>query len=411
MIGTTGPKISSRMIRISSSTPASTVGAMNLPLKPGTSRGPPATRSAPPASASSTSSVTTPNWSSETIGPISVSHSIGSPTVSSLRPARRRPRGSGRRPPRPRRCARSPSRSGRRSRTRPRRSPEIALSRSASAQTICGSLPPSSSTEPFSCLAQISPDLAADLDRAGEEDLPRRRLAQRLADRAAAVDDPHQALGQARLLERLADPLAEQRRQARRLEDDAVAGHQRHRHLVERDRPRVVPGRDHPDDAERLVAELRLLREEQGLAHADRLVGEDLRPVVGAPVEDVDRRDDLHRVALGDRLALLAGEELGDLVDLLDQHVGGPAQVAGAVGERELRPERLHLGDVVDDRLHLVGLDRLDRADQLAGRRVEGLELPHQPPILWLGPRTSPAAELVRADRAGGPRRSRRGPP
>ena len=33
------------------------------------------------------------------------------------------------------------------------------MSRSASAQTICGSLPPSSSTEPFSCLAQISPTL------------------------------------------------------------------------------------------------------------------------------------------------------------------------------------------------------------------------------------------------------------
>ena len=84
MIGTTGPKISSLMIRISSSTPARTVGAMNLPVKPGTSRGPPAARSAPLESASSTSSETTPYWSSETIGPISVSHSIGSPTERSL---------------------------------------------------------------------------------------------------------------------------------------------------------------------------------------------------------------------------------------------------------------------------------------------------------------------------------------
>ena len=41
----------------------------------------------------------------------------------------------------------------------PHTQPEIALPRSASAQTICGSLPPSSSTEPFSCLAQISPTL------------------------------------------------------------------------------------------------------------------------------------------------------------------------------------------------------------------------------------------------------------
>ena len=85
----------------------------------------------------------------------------------------------------------------------------------------------------------------------------------RLADLAAAVEDADQALGQPRLLEGLADPLAEQRRQARRLQDDAVAGHQRDRDLAERDRPRVVPGRDHADDAERLEGELRLLAEEQ----------------------------------------------------------------------------------------------------------------------------------------------------
>ena len=39
----------------------------------------------------------------------------------------------------------------------PHTHPEIALARSASEQTIWGSLPPSSSTEPLRCLAQISP--------------------------------------------------------------------------------------------------------------------------------------------------------------------------------------------------------------------------------------------------------------
>ena len=103
-------------------------------------------------------------------------------------------------------------------------------------------------------------------------------------------------------------------------------------------------------------------------------------------MENVDRRDDLHRVALGDRLSLLAGEELRDLVDLLDQHVGGPAQIPGAVGEGQLCPEGLDLGDVVDDRLHLVGVESLNGADQLAGRRVEGLELPHGRRFYALGP-------------------------
>ena len=106
--------------------------------------------------------------------------------------------------------------------------------------------------------AQLA-DLAPDLDRAGEEDLRRRCLAQRLADRAAAVNRAHQPLGQARVVEDALDPLAEQRGEAGRLEDHPVARHQRDRDLAERDRPRVVPGRDHADDPERLVGEERAL--------------------------------------------------------------------------------------------------------------------------------------------------------
>ena len=120
-------------------------------------------------------------------------------------------------------------------------------------------------------------DLAPHLDRAGEEDLRRRGLAQRLADRAAAVDVSHQALGEAGLVEDRLDPLAEQRRQARRLQHHAVAGHQRDRDLPEGDRPGVVPGRDHPDHAERLVAEEAALGLQERLRVGDPLVGEDPR--------------------------------------------------------------------------------------------------------------------------------------
>ena len=157
-------------------------------------------------------------------------------------------------------------------------------------------------------------------------------------------------------------------------EHDAVAGHQRDRDLAERDRPGVVPGRDHADDADRLVGELGALRLQEGLRHRELLVGEDVGAVVGDPLERVDGGQQLHRVALDAGLALLGGEQLGELVELREQHVDGAAHVAGAVLERELRPERLHLGDVVDDPLDLRRGDRLDRADQLAGRRVEGLE-------------------------------------
>ena len=92
MIGTTGPKISSRMIRISWVTPVRTVGAMKLPPNPSTSRGPPVSRSAPAASASSTSSVTMSDWSSETIGPISVVHSHRVADGERARSRGRRPR-------------------------------------------------------------------------------------------------------------------------------------------------------------------------------------------------------------------------------------------------------------------------------------------------------------------------------
>ena len=81
-IGSTGPKISSRMIRISCVTPVSTVGATNLPESPATSVGPPQSLVAPEATASSISSTTISYWPSEVIGPISVSHSSGSPSRS-----------------------------------------------------------------------------------------------------------------------------------------------------------------------------------------------------------------------------------------------------------------------------------------------------------------------------------------
>ena len=74
-------------------------------------------------------------------------------------------------------------------------------------------------------------------------------------------------------------------------------------------------------------------------------------------------------------LALLAREQLGELVDLVDQRLGRAAHVARAVHERELRPEGLHARHVVDHGLDLVGRDRRDSAEAPAVERAEGLEL------------------------------------
>ena len=82
------------MIRISWVTPVSTVGATNLPGSPATSVGPPQSLVAPLATASSISSTTISYWESEVIGPISVSHWIGSPrrslSVSATTPSTKR---------------------------------------------------------------------------------------------------------------------------------------------------------------------------------------------------------------------------------------------------------------------------------------------------------------------------------
>ena len=98
--------------------------------------------------------------------------------------------------------------------------------------------------------------LAPGLHRAGEEHLRHVGTRQRRA-RSGPVNDADEAVGDARALEHVRDPLSDERRQRRGLEDDAVAGHQRERHLAERDRPRVVPRGDHGDHAERLVGERR----------------------------------------------------------------------------------------------------------------------------------------------------------
>src|SRR5919112_2823536 len=149
-IGTTGPKISSRMIRMSCVTPVSTAGRKNG------SSAPPQWSVAPFATASSTSSFTSSSCSDDTIGPISVSHSTGSPTRSAFAPSTT---------PSVKRSATSfttytrsiPEQVWPEFAKPPQRQPEIAFGRFASAHTIIASLPPSSSTEPFIRWAHSTP--------------------------------------------------------------------------------------------------------------------------------------------------------------------------------------------------------------------------------------------------------------
>ena len=177
----------------------------------------------------------------------------------------------------------------------------------ASDRTIIGSLPPSSNVQPFSCLAQSSPTVRPTSTEPVKKILPTPRVVDhRLADAAAAVHGADQALGQAGFVEDVLDPLAEQAGQAGRLEDHAVARHQRDRDLVERDRPRVVPGAITPTRRSARSGSVILRVFRKACVRRDLLVGEDLRWRCWRTTAAVDRRQELHRVGLGARLALLA---------------------------------------------------------------------------------------------------------
>ena len=78
-------------------------------------------------------------------------------------------------------------------------------------------------------------------------------------------------------------------------------------------------------------------------------------PAPRDPAQRVDRREDLHRERLVAGLALLADDQVADLVGLVDHDLGRPLEIARPVAERQLGPERLHLGDGPDDGLDLLG--------------------------------------------------------
>jgi len=139
-----------------------------------------------------------------------------------------------------------------------------------------------------------------------------------LPTRAAAVDGAHEPLRDAGALEHPLDALGRSAAVSDAgLSTTPLPHNQRDGDLAERDRPRVIPGRDHADDAERLVGDPGTSSASRRAAgrRASRPRGRP-GPFVGDPVEAVDRRQQLHRVGLDARLALLAREQLGQRVEV-----------------------------------------------------------------------------------------------
>ena len=254
MTGTTGPKTSSRMIRIEWSTPVMTTGAMNLPPPgPRPRPAPPVRTSAPFATASSSSSTTLSYCISLFIGPIWVvglraGRPGGWPGPGRSGAQRTRRRSGGRR-----RRARSPAHVWPALAKPAHIVPATARPMSASARTTAASLPPELEHHRLQLLRGGLHDLASRRGAAREEDLlhrPRPRRWRRPTSprpcRTRRTPRGRPAASNARAISFAMSgvyslgfsrtPLPAARARA---------------DLAGRDRERVVPRGDDPDDAER----------------------------------------------------------------------------------------------------------------------------------------------------------------
>ena len=181
-----------------------------------------------------------------------------------------------------------------------------------------------------------------------------RRLGQRHAHVGAAVDDPHEPLGQAGPGHHARDPLARQAGTGGGLEDHPIAGQKRPGDLPQRLGEGGASGPDHADHPVGLVGDPGPLGGNTSRLTPTRPPAEHGGAVVGHPDQRVDRRQQLQRGDLGARPALLAGDHLEQLVEVVDHRLGHAAHVAAAVLDAQQRPQRQHLGDLVDDLVDLL---------------------------------------------------------
>ena len=154
--------------------------------------------------------------------------------------------------------------------------PSTAASRSASAKTTLGLLPPSSRLTRFRLLlrGRLHDDLAGRVF-AGEGDLVDVHVAAegRAGGRAEAGHDVDDAVGEAGFLGQLRHAQGGQRRLLGGLQDDGAAGRQGRTPLPRLHQQREVPGDDLADDADRLVAGVAEVRPFDGNRLAVDLVG------------------------------------------------------------------------------------------------------------------------------------------
>ncbi len=223
----------------------------------------------------------------------------------------------------------------------PHTTADAAASRSASSAITVASLPPSSSSTGVRFSRARSHDSAAGRHRSGERDLVDARRAQRRAGLTEAGDPADQSVRRIgiRLVERLHGVHAGGRAELGRFDDRGIPGRQRVRESAEHRVDREVPGRDHPDDAERQVLQPRV-EVHHGDTRRHAPLFEHAFGVPGRPAQVLERRDQLE-LGVTLRLAGLAEPQLADLVRVLGDPGDPLLDALLAAGEAESGPPGL----------------------------------------------------------------------
>ncbi len=183
-----------------------------------------------------------------------------------------------------------------------------------------------------------------------------------------AVDQVDHARGQAGVVETLDEPDRRARRLLWALDDDGAPRRQCRSDLAHRLGDREVPGREARHHADRLL--------DHHVAHAVGTPGDDAAvgalALAGIPVDDVGGARNLD-LGLHQHLALLHGEDLGDLVGAGAHEVGRLAQDLAALVGRNLAPLLEALVGRGQRLVEVAPRDVPEHADGLAGGRVHNV--------------------------------------
>ena len=230
-------------------------------------------------------------------------------------------------------------------------------------------MPPSSSEQPISrsparlAISRPTRVEPVKLDVVGAVDH------RRPEHRTVTEDDLPQALRQAGLDQQLVRPQGRQRGLRVGLEHHRVAGQERRQGVADRQRERVVPGRDDADDAARMVQLVDAGGNRHQASSAARAQVA-LRAHAVVARHDRDVADLLERV-----LARLAGLEL-DQVERLglsrEHQVVEAQQHPSPVGQRPFRPVLLCAARDVVRRGDVVGRRHRQVGERLTGPRRRG---------------------------------------